>query len=145
MKTPLEYVASALRATDADISSPTVAADWLARMGQPLYGYLELTGWPDESAYWLDAASLLQRVAFAEQLALNRIEGISIGSTINTAGAESLPAAAIAAQLLPGRALAAMLDQLEAAEPHAAPDANEGQRLAALTALVIASPEFQLR
>jgi len=147
VKTPLEYVASALRATDAEVEAPQAAADWIARMGQPLYAYLEPTGYPDDGEYWLDPASLLQRVAFAEALAVGDIAGIAIDPSALVRDTAAAPNAAdVAARILPGRTPADALASLDlAALQETSNLQGRSDRLAALTALVIASPEFQLR
>lgn len=145
VKTPLELAASALRATGARIEDTVGVVEQIAAMGQPLYGYMEPTGYPDAGAYWLDPAALLARVRFAQALAANRIAGVEI-DTAAVAGDEAPPrsrAKAVeryAARLLPERDLGTAPRELAAAIDRDASDV-----LRETVALVLASPEFQLR
>jgi uncharacterized protein (DUF1800 family) len=146
VKTPLEYVASALRTTHARIVSAEAIADRIADMGQPLYAYLEPTGYPDNNKYWLDSAALLQRVNFAGQLAANRIPGVSIdmASLIGTSDKPIDPQHALvfAQRLLPGRNAH---PSLEAFDDLSSGNSSTDDAAHTLAALIIASPEFQLR
>ena len=137
VKTPLEYVASALRAVNAEVESPDAVVEWISKMGQPLYTYLVATGFPDKGSYWLDSAAIVQRMNFAQQLAANAIEGVELPPAGTAADIETL-----AASLLPGRDLDGMIETL--GEVYG--NRNEpGDARAEVTAMLIASPEFQLR
>ena len=48
MKTPLELVASALRALDANVTDTTALAQQLTDMGQPLHGRVDPAGYSDD-------------------------------------------------------------------------------------------------
>ena len=138
VKTPLEYVASALRAVNAEVESPDAAVEWISAMGQPLYTYLVSTGFPDQGSYWLDSAAIVQRMNFAQQLAANAIEGVELPPAAGTA----TDLETLAADLLPGRDLDGMIETLgEAYGNRNGPDDGRAE----FTAMVIASPEFQLR
>jgi len=78
LKPPFYYAISALRAKQVDIQSTQTTVDWITRMGQPLYGYQEPTGYPEEDSYWLDTGSLLARIGFAHQLEQEKINGVAI-------------------------------------------------------------------
>ena len=75
---PLELVASALRGLDADLERVDDVADWLERMGQPLYAYEAPTGYPDRADFWVNAGSLLNRMNFGLTLASERLRGVSV-------------------------------------------------------------------
>ena len=77
IKSPLFYAASAVRAIDARLESTKSLAEWIARMGQPLYGFKAPTGFPDRGVFWINAGAMLNRMSFAVSLANNKIEGIS--------------------------------------------------------------------
>jgi uncharacterized protein (DUF1800 family) len=81
VKTPLEMVASALRATNADVEYTFLIAAQLNIMGQPLYRKIEPTGYSLKNADWLNSAALLGRMNFALALAGNRIPGIKVDLT----------------------------------------------------------------
>ncbi len=77
LKSPFEFIASSVRAIDADIQDPIELSRWCTRMGQPLYAYQAPTGYPDETAFWTNGTGMLKRMDFALQLANNQIKGIS--------------------------------------------------------------------
>jgi len=74
-KSPVELMASSLRALDADVNDPQVFITWLRRMGQPLYAYQAPTGFPDRGQYWINTGALLNRMNFGLALADGKIKG----------------------------------------------------------------------
>jgi uncharacterized protein (DUF1800 family) len=81
VKTPLEMMASALRATNADVDYTTLVVQQLNVMGQPLYRKVEPTGYSLKNADWLNSAALLGRMNFSLALVSNRIPGIKVDLT----------------------------------------------------------------
>ncbi|HEY7167111.1 MAG TPA: DUF1800 domain-containing protein [Candidatus Binatia bacterium] len=75
VKKPLEYVASALRATGADVEMSHQLLRYLARMGEPLFLAQPPTGYPDAAASWASPDMILTRINFASDLVGNRIPG----------------------------------------------------------------------
>jgi len=77
VKTPLEYVVSAARATNASLTNvqPLVAA--LRDMGMPLYGCVPPTGYKWDATDWVSTGALVNRMNFALSLAANRLNGIT--------------------------------------------------------------------
>src|SRR5262249_55048238 len=61
VKTPFEYVVSALRATGAETDGVGVL-DWVRRMGQPVYGRVTPDGYPDRADEWMSNNDLLARL-----------------------------------------------------------------------------------
>jgi hypothetical protein len=78
VKTPLEFVASALRATGAEVSDPQALVATLNKMGMPLYGMQPPTGYSTKADVWVNSAALLDRMNFALALAANRIPGVTV-------------------------------------------------------------------
>jgi len=78
MKSPLEMVAGALRATGATLTNTLPAAQAIAGMGQPLYRKQEPTGYSNNGEEWLNSAGLLARINFAVALSENKLPGIRI-------------------------------------------------------------------
>jgi len=78
VKSPFEFVASALRATKAETDAGPPILGWISRMGQPVYGHVTPDGYPDMSTAWLSNNDLLARFNFAAALTLNRIRGTKI-------------------------------------------------------------------
>src|ERR1043166_3600756 len=75
VKMPLEYVASAIRATGAEVQLSHQLLRYLGRMGEPLFLAQPPTGYPDAGASWTSPDMLLTRVNFASDLVANRIPG----------------------------------------------------------------------
>ena len=93
VKSPFEFVASALRATNAETDANRPVLDWIGRMGQPVYGRLTPDGYPDVSTEWLSNNDLLARLNFATALTMNQIKGTTLDAT-KLIGGETDPAKA---------------------------------------------------
>ncbi len=78
VKSPLEFVMSAARSTEADVTSGFALAQTVARLGQPLYREPAPTGYSNESQRWLNASALVERMNFATALTANRLPGVRI-------------------------------------------------------------------
>lgn len=76
MKTPLETVASAVRAAGGDVDYAFPLVQQIANLGQPLYRKIEPTGYSNASGEWLNSAGLLARMNFAVQFSKNAIPGV---------------------------------------------------------------------
>jgi uncharacterized protein (DUF1800 family) len=80
IKTPLEFVASALRATSADVRDAREVAERLGEMGMPLYMQAPPTGYRDVAEAWVSTSGLLARLNFALDLAGGRLLGVQAGT-----------------------------------------------------------------
>lgn len=78
LKTPLEFVASALRATSADVHTARPLARTLRELGMPLYFCQPPTGYDDTAATWAASGALVGRVNFAVELGHNRVPGVRL-------------------------------------------------------------------
>ena len=78
VKTPLEFVVSAVRATGAEPDSTLRLAQIVARLGQPLYSQPAPTGYPETQAQWVNSGALLSRMNAAVALAAGRLPGVSV-------------------------------------------------------------------
>jgi len=84
VKTPHEYVVSALRAVGAEVTSARRLldprrADGLYAMGMPTYEALDPTGWSDRGSDWIpNPGSHLARMNFALGLVSERLDGVSV-------------------------------------------------------------------
>ena len=116
VKTPFEYIASALRVTDARVNRARPLAPRLAEMGEPVFHCEPPTGFPDHAAAWVNAGALLNRMSFSLHLALNQLPGIRVdlrGLNQNREPESAEDALhTYAALLLPGRDLGPTIDQL---------------------------------
>ena len=78
VKTPLELVVSAVRATNAQVDFAIPLATQIAQLGEPLYRKIEPTGYSSANAEWVNSAALLARMNFALALADNRVPGSKV-------------------------------------------------------------------
>jgi uncharacterized protein (DUF1800 family) len=78
IKTPLELVASAIRALEGETDGSGHLARTIARMGQPLYQYQPPTGFPDRAEHWINSGTLLARLNFGVALSANQIPGTRV-------------------------------------------------------------------
>src|SRR5262245_50788703 len=77
VKTPLEFMASALRATNAQVTDAAPVAETLKRMGMPLYGMQPPTGYKMTAETWVNSAALLNRMNTGLQIGGGRLPGTS--------------------------------------------------------------------
>ena len=78
IKTPFELAASAIRTLGAETDARPALAQWIGKMGEPLYGYQAPTGYPDTAEYWVNTGALLERLNFSLALVSNRIPGARV-------------------------------------------------------------------
>lgn len=78
LKSPLEMVASAVRALNGVVDYATALTNQVAQLGEPLYRKVEPTGYSNSSKEWLNSAGLLARMNFALQLADNKVPGVKV-------------------------------------------------------------------
>lgn len=81
VKTPLEFVASALRATGAEVRNAVPLARTLRDMGMPLYFCQPPTGYDETAATWVSAGALVNRMNFAVDLSKNKVRGVRVPLT----------------------------------------------------------------
>jgi len=78
VKRPFELAISAVRTLGADTNGGPQMHQWIARMGQPLYGFQTPNGYSDVAENWVNTGALLERMNFALSLASNRIPGTRV-------------------------------------------------------------------
>jgi hypothetical protein len=78
IKTPFELAVSAIRTLGGETNGGPMIHQWIARMGEPLYGYQAPTGYPDKAENWVNTGALLERLNFGLALASNRIPGTRV-------------------------------------------------------------------
>jgi uncharacterized protein (DUF1800 family) len=77
IKTPLEFVTSAVRAVGAVPDSTLRLAQAMSRLGQPLYLHTAPNGYPERQDDWVNSGALLSRMNLAVALAANRLPGVT--------------------------------------------------------------------
>ncbi len=78
VKTPLEFVVSAARASNANIENFQPLQNALRQMGMPIYGCIPPVGYKWDEADWVSTGALVDRMNFALALAANRLPGITV-------------------------------------------------------------------
>jgi uncharacterized protein (DUF1800 family) len=78
IKTPFELVVSSIRTLNGETNGSPAIHQWIARMGEPLYGFQAPTGYPDVAENWVNTGALLERLNFSLALASNRIPGTRV-------------------------------------------------------------------
>ena len=138
IKSPLEMVVSAIRATGAEVTDTYALVQRVADLGEPLYGKLEPTGYSDAGEAWLNTAGLLGRINFAATLASGQVPGIKM----NSSHLEGMNPAAIARELLGANASP---QTLEAIQKSIEGNESNAPTPRFIAGLVIGSPDFQKR
>jgi uncharacterized protein (DUF1800 family) len=75
VKTPFEFVASALRATGADVQDARPLVRELQQLGMPLYMCQPPTGYKDTGDAWVNTGALVSRMNLAVRLAAGQLRG----------------------------------------------------------------------
>jgi uncharacterized protein (DUF1800 family) len=78
VKTPFEFVVSAVRASGAEVDDARPLAQRIAAMGMPLYLQPPPTGYKDTADAWVSTSGLLARFNLAIDLAAGQVRGVSV-------------------------------------------------------------------
>jgi len=158
VKTPLEFIVSAVRASGAQVDDARALVGTLNNMGMMPYGMMPPTGYSMKADTWVNSSALLGRMNFALGLAAGRIKGIKIDSAAGTtaAGEQATPdaqqtLATLENSLLSGDisrqthdTISKQLDDQKISQRRLG-DPKRPPNIAAITGLILGSPEFQRR
>ena len=142
MKSPFELAVSSLRALEADVKNPQPMMRWFDRMGEPLYGYLPPTGFPDYAESWANSGTLIARMNFGIHLAIGRINGVTLkrlpkdSSSLTTEEALAM----YSKLLLPAQDTSAIASEVKETVP-----ADAERKEVQVISMLLGSPEFQYR
>jgi uncharacterized protein (DUF1800 family) len=75
VKTPLEFLTSALRASDADVKNVIPLVQAMERLGMPVYGMQTPNGYSWMASDWVSSNALISRMNFALVLSGDRLPG----------------------------------------------------------------------
>jgi len=133
VKTPFEFVASAVRATEADSINAMPLVQTLRELGMPPYQCQPPTGYADRADAWVNTGALLNRMNFAVALTEGRVRGVHAPVP---PGSESINAARdeIVDRVLAGDLSSSTRETVAKAS-----------RPSQAVALLLGSPEFQRR
>ncbi len=153
VKTPLEFVVSAARATGAQVDDARALIGTLNNMGMMPYGMQPPTGYSMKADTWVNSSALLGRMNFALGLAAGKVRGVSVNTSQLAAGATNAQQALAVLEnsLLAGDiskqthdTISKQLDDPQIAQ-RKLDDAARPPNVAAITGLILGSPEFQRR
>jgi uncharacterized protein (DUF1800 family) len=100
IKTPFELAVSAIRTLGGETNGGPAIHQWIARMGEPLYGYQAPTGYPDRAENWVNTGALLERLNFGLALASNRIPNTRVNLSRFAGGADGAETAKLMERFL---------------------------------------------
>jgi uncharacterized protein (DUF1800 family) len=156
VKTPLEFVVSAVRASGADVTNALPLARELQVMGMPLYGAQPPTGYSTKATAWVNSSALLDRMNFALALTGERLRGVQVEDD-RLLGAVAVPSdpqqtlAMLENTLLAGEVskqthdtIAARLHDPKISERRL-DDPARPPNVGVIAGLLLGSPEFQRR
>ena len=132
VKSPLEMLVSAVRAVQGEVMTALPMANLMNQLGQPLYRKQEPTGYSNISAEWMNSASLLARMNFANSLAENKVAGVRVDEAQFERGSDSIECAILLTA--PSEAARAAIEAGQA-----------GSNGALVAGLTMGSPDFQRR
>lgn len=155
VKTPLEFMVSALRATQAEVTDAGEIVRQLQALGMPLYGAQPPTGYSMKAEAWVNSSALLGRMNFAIRLASARIRGVEMTQSVQAPGQERWDAQqalrSLEKILLSGnvsaethQTISARLDD-PAVTHRRLDDPARPPDFALIEGLLLGSPEFQRR
>ncbi len=75
VKTPIEFVISAARASDLQVANPAGLVQALDKLGMPLYGMQTPNGYSWKQEEWVGTGALVSRMNFSLVLSANRLPG----------------------------------------------------------------------
>ncbi|HTU99547.1 MAG TPA: DUF1800 domain-containing protein [Luteitalea sp.] len=131
VKTPVDFVVSALRVLDADVTQGRAIGEQLRTLGMLPYFAQPPTGYSDRGESWTTAGALVQRMNLALAVTQDRLPGVSIAA---------LPATAPGPDAVATLAHALVLRELS---PATMKTVQRGRTTTEMAALILGSPEFQ--
>jgi uncharacterized protein (DUF1800 family) len=150
VKSPFEYVISAVRATGATLDNPLPIARALNQIGEGLYLSQPPTGYSDAASVWINTGALLSRLNFALSLSAGKLPGTHVDLTklISASDAadpkqsvDALAAALVGGELAPSTRRTIDVRIAERKAPVEDPWYNT--QLPTVAGLILGSPEFQ--
>ena len=173
VKTPLEFVASAVRATGATVDDAFPLARQIGNMGMPLYSAQPPTGYSMKADTWVSSSALLGRMNFALGLTGGKVRGVKVDA-VQLAGGPPPADANVALSTLEAKLLAgdvskqthdSIIAQIQSPAKNAQPGMQAGMQgdpqeekatqpkaepahpadASTIAGLLLGSPEFQKR
>jgi len=155
VKTPLEFVVSAVRASGAEVDDARALVGTLNNMGMMPYAMQPPTGYSMKADVWVNSSALLARMNFALALAAGKIHGVKVDLAAGADGTLTPDAqqalAGLENSLLAGDiskqthdTISKQLDDPKITQ-RKLDDPKRPPNVAAIAGLILGSPEFQKR
>jgi len=153
VKTPFEFVVSAVRASGAQVDDARQLVGTVNNMGMPLYGMMPPTGYSMKAETWVNSSALLGRMNFALGLAAGKVRGVSVDAAQLAQGATDAEQvlAKLEGSLLSGdvsqqthEVINKQLEDPKISERRL-DDPSRPPNFGAIAGLILGSPEFQKR
>jgi uncharacterized protein (DUF1800 family) len=153
VKTPLEFVVSALRASGAQANDVRPLVGALNNMGMMPYSMMPPTGYSMKAETWVNSSALLGRMNFALGLTSDRLHGITVDAVQLAPGSSDALQALLQLEgsLLGGdvsrqthETISRQLEDPKISERRL-DDPARPPNVAAIAGLILGSPEFQKR
>jgi uncharacterized protein (DUF1800 family) len=142
VKSPLEFVVSAVRAVHADPDTAPRLAQVVGRLGQPLYLHVAPDGYPEKQDDWVNSGALLNRMNAGMALAAGKLPGaiVNLDLTLPATSNREQLIAAVNQQILGG----AMTENTKRVIREQLQDLDDPVQARALAVgLALGGPEFQ--
>jgi uncharacterized protein (DUF1800 family) len=139
VKTPLEFVVSAVRASGAEVSDALPLARQLQTMGMQLYGMQPPTGYSMKAETWVNSSALLGRMNFSLALSAGKLKGVQVDSShiLDAGGDPQTTLATLESSLLAGDVSRQTHDTIV--------NQMQPNNKNTIAGLLLGSPEFQRR
>jgi uncharacterized protein (DUF1800 family) len=142
IKTPLEFMVSAVRAVGGVPDTTPRLAGAVARLGQPLYLQTAPTGYPESQEDWVNSGALLNRMNAAVALAANRLPGVQVDlDAVLPAASDHAVLIDAVDRLILGGTMSAQTRRVIREQLAEVRDPSQGRALA--VGLALGGPEFQ--
>jgi uncharacterized protein (DUF1800 family) len=166
VKTPLEFVASSIRATGTQIQNPQPIIQALNKMGMPLYQMQPPTGYSAKNETWMNSDALLERLSFSTSITSGNMAGVNfdplrvlaLGLLTRTPNQTAVPASnngadaavTLVEEVLIGGEISKNTDaaiRKSLSDPQLGGNllSDPAKPLATVIGLILGSPEFQMR
>jgi uncharacterized protein (DUF1800 family) len=154
VKTPFEFVVSAVRATGDEIADARPLVRSVQDLGMPLYQCQPPTGYKDTADAWANTGALVNRMNFGLALASGRLPGLpGLGPQLAAGAVRPAPGgppSPVAQDFPAAHAVEGWVASVEAALAHDLSDTTRATIARATAAperaaLALGSPEFQKR
>ncbi len=141
-KTPLEFVASAVRALGAAPDTTARLVNALQQLGEPPFMHLTPDGYPETAAQWMNSGAILTRMNLALALAAGRLPGVAVNldAVVPVTGDYDELVRAVNAAILGGQGGE---HTLQVIRQQIGDLPNQGNARAMAVALALGSPDFQ--